>query len=497
MDLKHNKILSTFMKKTVFMTGATGNFGSAGLAELLKKTDRFKIRILVRPSTKNKKLLKRCAGNPSVEVIWGDLMNYYDVYKGVTGADYVLHVGALVSPQADFYPERAYKINVTGTENIVKAILAQDNPDNIKLVYIGSVAQCGDRLYPIHWGRTGDPVYASKFDMYSVSKCVSERIVANSGLKYWVSLRQSGILYPGIFRQFNPVAFHVPMRGMLEWATIEDSARVLSNVVEDWVPEEFWNRFYNISSGEQYRMSNYEMESRLLKPLGINNIERIFEPRWFALMNFHGMWYTDSDLLENYLHFRENLPVEDYFTRLASRLPWYYPLARFVPSFLIKAFLRPLTYHKELGTQAWQRHYPEKIEAYYGSTDVFRNLTSWKSLRPLELEKNLDKAVSKGEVRTLDHGYDETKSIYTLTAEEVEAAAEFRGGHFIGPAEMLGEKGALFEWECEHGHRFSSSLEYVLLGGGWCPVCPIDTLDEISTDKNKFISEVLSPQSLL
>ena len=91
-----------------------------------------------------------------------------------------------------------------------------------KVVYIGSVAQCGDRMPPLHWGEAGEPVYASKYDQYSVSKCIAERIIVDSGIKWWVSLRQTGILYPGIFRQLSPTAFHVPLKGVLEWATVED-----------------------------------------------------------------------------------------------------------------------------------------------------------------------------------------------------------------------------------------------------------------------------------
>ena len=79
----------------------------------------------------------------------------------------------------------------------------------------------------------------------------------DSGIRHWVSIRQTGILYPGILGAVNPTAFHVPVSGVLEWATIEDSGRLLANVCGDDVPEEFWNRFYNLSSGEQYRMSNY------------------------------------------------------------------------------------------------------------------------------------------------------------------------------------------------------------------------------------------------
>ena len=165
------------MKKTIFLTGATGNMGWAGFNELMKKKDRFDLRIIARPSKKNRKKLAPFMDDPAVTVIWGDLTDYDDVLEGVTGADFVLHVGGMVSPAADYYPEKTLKTNVTAAENIVKAVLAQPEHGNIRVVYIGSVAQCGDRMPPFHWGEAGEPVYASKYDKYSVSKCVAERVI--------------------------------------------------------------------------------------------------------------------------------------------------------------------------------------------------------------------------------------------------------------------------------------------------------------------------------
>ena len=116
-------------------------------------------------------------------------------------------------------------------ENIVRAVKAQPHgAERIRVVYIGSVAQAGDRREPLHWGRTGDPICPSIYDFYAVSKCRAELIIAESGIRRWVSLRQSGILHVGIMKKMNPIIFHVPLRGVLEWATVEDSGRLLANV---------------------------------------------------------------------------------------------------------------------------------------------------------------------------------------------------------------------------------------------------------------------------
>ena len=96
-------------KKTVFLTGATGNMGWAGFQELYSRKDRFNIKLLARDSRKNHKKLDKYASDPSVTVIWGDLTRYEDVLEGVTGADYVLHVGGMVSPAADYFPEKTLK----------------------------------------------------------------------------------------------------------------------------------------------------------------------------------------------------------------------------------------------------------------------------------------------------------------------------------------------------------------------------------------------------
>lgn len=384
-------------KRTVFLTGGTGNMGWAGFQELYARKERFDIRLLARDSKKNHKMLDRYASDPAVTVIWGDLTRYEDVLAGVNGADIVLHVGGMVSPAADYFPEKTLKVNVSAAENVVKAVLAQPNADDIKVVYIGSVAQYGDRNPPRHWGDVNEPQTPAKYDMYALSKIRAEQIFAESGIKHWVSLRQSGILYPGILKVVNPTAFHVPVGGVLEWATVEDSGRLLAQVCEDWVPAEFWNQAYNISSGEQYRMTNYEFETRLLKGLGLPGPEKVFRPEWFALKNFHGMWYTDADKLEDFLHFRANTPIDEYFATMKSKLPWFYSLAFLAPAWAVRLFMKPYAFEKGMGTQWWVENDPEKFEAYYGSREAYEAIKSWDDVRPAPLEKNLEAARAKGD----------------------------------------------------------------------------------------------------
>lgn len=455
--------------KTVFLTGATGTMGWAGLQELLRYPDRYRVRILARPSKKNKALLSSYL--ESVEVVWGDLTNKDDVLRGVTGADIVLHVGGMVSPQADYRPRATRKTNVTAAENIRDAVLAQEHQP--KVVYIGSVAQMGDRREPLHWGRTGDPICVSAYDHYGLTKAWAERVLTDSGIHRWVSLRQSGILYPAILKNYDPIMFHVPIRGVLEWATVEDSGRLLERVCRDEVPDTFWNRYYNIGSGEAYRLSNYEFECLLLDAIGCPKPEKIFNSHWFTTRNFHGMWYLDGDELENQLHFRANVPVKEYFRQMAASptLPTGLKLAvrsrlvyasHLVPH-IVKLAMYAMAMSKEHGTQWWIRHNKQqRIHAYYGSLEAFRHIKPW---REMDLTNPSREAV------VLNHGYDEHKPMEDFTIEDMQQAAAFRGGKCLSESMIRGDWDTKLEWECAEGHKFMASPRLVLKGGHWCPEC--------------------------
>ena len=455
-------------KKTVALTGASGTMGYQGFLELYGKKDRFNIALLLRDSKKNRKKFRKYLQEPGVRIVWGDLTCYKDVLELVTGADYVLHVGGMVSPAADYYPARTLKTNITAAKNIVAAVKAQPDPDRVKVVYIGTVAETGDRNPPIHWGRTGDPINISIYDHYALSKVKAEAIFAESGLKYWVSLRQSGILYPELLNKIDPIMYHVPLNGMLEWATVEDSGRLLANVCGDDIPENFWRRFYNIGSGEEYRLTNYELEEWALGTVGLGSPKKLFDPHWFTTRNFHGQWYLDSDVLEQYCHFRANVPVRDYFKSMMNQMPFYYKLAFLAKPWapLLKKFWMQAVAKTEVyGTLWWAEHnVPERMAAYYGSMEAYEKIPkTWDEFQ-LVIP---DKKCTSHEVKPLDHGYDETKALEELTLEDLRKAAAFRGGQCL--AEEIPDPYTPILWRSARGKEFRMSVNLVLRGGHWCP----------------------------
>ena len=317
----------------------------------------------------------------------------------------------------------------------------------------------------------------------------AERIFAESGLKHWVSLRQSGILYASILKNFDPIMFHVPINGVLEWATVEDSATLLLRCCQDNVPEDFWRSFYNIGSGEQYRITNFEFEELLLETIGLGDPRQLFQSNWFITQNFHGQWYADSDKLEEILHFRHNVPVRKYFKYLGSQVPAYFHLAVLAKPFaklVGHLALEPLTKTKLYGTMSWfTDQIDTRISAYFGSEEKWKQIPSWshfKIIRPSE------------EPTYLDHGYDETKPLSELDLDDMKKAAAFRGGECL--SETM-EKGDLFtplKWKSARGNEFMMTPNLVLRGGHWCPEeLPMPWDYDTEAKLNPFFAQVWYP----
>lgn len=460
-------------RKTVFITGTTGSMGAAGLAELLRRRERFNLITLVRPSATNRKKMAHLQDEPGVTIVWGDLTCYEDVLECVGNADIVLHPAALIAPAADHDPEAARAVNVGSTENILRAIKAQPDPDAIKLVYIGSVAMTGDRLYPIHVGRTGDPLKPSIYDAYACTKIDAEQRVAESGLKYWVSCRQTFIAVPDTMGLMDPIMFHQPLETCIEFCTARDSGLLLANACEDTVPESFWRNFYNIGGGPAARITFLELMERVYGALGLGRPEQLSARNWFALRNFHCQWFEDSARLNDYLHF-QTMGVDDYIESIVAESPWYVSLpsrpglrrlfgSRPAQALLRRFLMQPLASRSGDSTLYWLEHnLQDRISAFFKDRETWAQIpASWESIQRPRFD----------DYQRLDHGYDESVPEAHWDLRQMQAAAEFRGGRCLSNDMSPGAITEQLHWQCWRGHAFAMSPNTVLKGGHWCPQC--------------------------
>ena len=463
----------------VAITGTTGNMGREALNFLCASSNVDKVYFLCLPSEVKtcKKLAKKHANK--AQMVVGDVTDFDSCRKLVADCNYVVHMAAVIPPHSDRHPELSDAVNFYGTKNIVDAISQMDVQP--KLVHISTVAVYGNRNYLHPFGRVGDPLLPSVFDPYAMSKLEGERYVLESGLKRWAVIRQTAMLHNNMLSAnlSDGLMFHTCFNAPLEWVTARDSGRLIGNIVDADSQQEvsaFWLNVFNLGGGIKNRNTGYEVFDGGFKIIG-GSTHQFMQPNWNALRNFHGMWFYDSQVLEDLFHFRRET-VDDYWKEIA-RNHKYYKLGSILPAKLISALaIKPLLKYKNSPT-FWEKSGEQcKVQAYFGDNlSPSRISTDWKDF-PLLCKGQLPDGGSidyqqlkqDNNAVLLSHGYDESKSDSQLTLDDLRQAAQFRGGQLVSQT-FDGDMHKKLVWQCHDGHRFEMTPFSVLKAGHWCPEC--------------------------
>ncbi|MGP1376977.1 MAG: polysaccharide biosynthesis protein [Bulleidia sp.] len=120
---------SIFQDKVLVIPGGTGSFGNA-VARRFLNTDIREIRIVSRDEKKQDDMRHRYqAAYPDsfekLKFYIGDVRDYNSIEGAFRGADYVFHAAALKQvPSCEFYPIEAVRTNVLGSDNVIRACIA-------------------------------------------------------------------------------------------------------------------------------------------------------------------------------------------------------------------------------------------------------------------------------------------------------------------------------------------------------------------------------------
>ncbi|MBR1747098.1 MAG: NAD-dependent epimerase/dehydratase family protein [Clostridia bacterium] len=462
----------------VAMTGASGAMGKETLKYVLTDPDIKLLRVLSLDTAKDRRFFRKMKSKygERLEVFFGDVRSYEDCLRLTAGADYVLHLAAVIPPKADHNEELTVTTNFDGTVNMVNSVI--ENGNSAKYIHISTVAVYGNRneLHP--WGRVGDPLLTSAYDVYGTSKLRAERYVLESDLRCWAVLRQTGILYDNMLMNniSDGLMFHTPWDVPIEWVTAKDSGILMRNILQadrKGACDDFWKRVYNIGDGQAARQTGYETFDDGFKLIG-GSVKAFFSPDWEAKRNFHCFWFSDSDVLEEMFSFRTQ-GCEDFWAWFASRHK-IYAVAKILPAkFLRKLVIEPLL-KNDNAPAYWVKHGDEgRVTAIYGGTEEAKALSKdWADYdllceRPdYEQKKIYDRSFD------LDHGYDENKPDKEIDLDDLRAAATFRGGECLTEEMQKGDLYTKVKWRCHDGHEFFSSPYTVLKAGHWCPCCMPD-----------------------
>lgn len=155
-----------FKDKTLLITGGTGSFGNAVLDRFLD-TDVGEIRIFSRDEKKQHDM-RTLYKHDKLRFYIGDVRDYDSIDMAMHGVDYVFSAAALKQvPSCEFYPVEAVRTNVIGTENTLRAAIA----NQVKNVIVLSTDKA---VYPIN------AMGMSKALMEKVAVATSRNTVNNS-----------------------------------------------------------------------------------------------------------------------------------------------------------------------------------------------------------------------------------------------------------------------------------------------------------------------------
>ena len=274
------------------------------MKELIKRN--HDVRIFDIKSTKNRKVAKKY--EDKVEIIWGDIRNFEDVEKAVSGQEVVIHLAAIIPPLADKQPKFAEEVNVGGTTNIIKAM--ENQSQKPRLIFTSSISIYGDRLES-PFIKISDPPNPNPHDDYAKQKLKCENLIKNSSLK-WAIFRLTGIFSPNKLQR-DPLMFDMPLETCLEICHTKDVGLALVNAIEN---QEIWDDIFNIAGGIKCRIIYKDF---LAKMLGLFGLGFHYLPEEaFSKRGFH-CGFVDTNKSQKLLQYQRHT-LTDFFNEVKKKV---------------------------------------------------------------------------------------------------------------------------------------------------------------------------------
>ncbi|MCM1441541.1 MAG: NAD(P)-dependent oxidoreductase, partial [Roseburia sp.] len=457
-------------------TGSTGNMGQAVLEQLCAMEEIEHIKLLSRSEKRIKKILKKFKPlKNKAGILIGSVSDPDIAAKLIEGCDYVVNMGAVIPPTSDFNPASAVDANEVGIKTLVAAIekVTENQP---KLIHISTMALYGNRDFRHPWGRVGDPLLVSPFDVYAATKLRGEFAVLESGIKNWAVIRQTAMLHDNMLHDnmSDGLMFHTCFNAPLEWVTAHDSGVLIANILKkdakENLSDRFWKKCFNLGGGRENRITGYNTLNDGFKIIG-GSAKDFFDPTYNATRNFHGLWFTDGDELDSMFDYISQ-NTTDYWNHIAKLHP-VYALGKIVPKGIIRSAAIKRLFKNYNSPAYWAKHNDTaRLNAYFGGRDKYESLPKkWEDFDLLCEGRAEGEQVDYEKLRTvpttLDYGFDFGKADKDVSIEDLKSVAEAHGGKLLSQEFTKGDMYAKLEWQTQDGEKFTATPYTVLRAGHW------------------------------
>jgi len=204
--------------KVIFITGGTGTFGNKITEILLNNYNPKKIIIFSRDEFKQHNMKQIFSDNKykNIRYFIGDIRDYDRLLTATKNVDIIFHAAAMKQVDTiEYNPFEAIKTNIYGTENVIKAAIA----NNVKRVIAVSTDKC-----------------VSPVNLYGATKLCLEKIIIHANvmsgengpifsvLRYGNVFNSRGSVVPVFLKQKNTKVFTITDEKMTRFNLTIDQA---------------------------------------------------------------------------------------------------------------------------------------------------------------------------------------------------------------------------------------------------------------------------------
>lgn len=300
----------------------TGGFGGLGMTITQTFIDGgHDVRVLDLDTPANRARFQEFGGRATVH--WGTIGDTSAISAALEGMDALVHLAAIIPPLSEENPELTRKVNIEGTENVLKAVKAAGRP--IRLLVTSSVSVFGptpDAKAPLHPDRNPmNPV-----DHYTRSKAECEKMTKDSGLDH-VIVRIAAAPHLDLDPGKMKAMFMFPWDSRIEFVHMKDVATAMLHAIERF--EGVKNRVYILAGGKSQQFLYHEFLGRTLGAIGLP----CPPAQKFSKNPSYLDWYDTSDA-QAALEYQKHT-IDDFAAELAAKLPGWQRA-------LMKGFIGPV-----------------------------------------------------------------------------------------------------------------------------------------------------------